>query len=205
MWFALHCSDPFRNEWVGRPHNAAFLFGMSTAHQLELPAVAEEWRDVASYEGRYEVSSEGKVWSLITKRVLQAAPTSRGYLSVLLYDGSSPKRPRSHCVHDLVAAAFHGPKPAGMNVDHVDGHKQNNRASNLEYVTRSENLRRAHRLGLAVNAKGAKAHNSKLTTEQVAEIRRRGETETRASLAREFGVDPITILNVIRKRTYAEI
>ena len=45
----------------------------------------------------------------------------------------------------------------------------------------------------------------KLTTEQVAEIRRRGETETRASLAREFGVDPITILNVIRKRTYAEI
>lgn len=115
------------------------------AAQPELPVVTEEWRDIAGYT-RYQVSSHGRVWSGVTKRVLKPAPTSKGYLSVALYDGSSPKRPRSCCVHDLVAAAFHGPKPAGLTVDHIDGDKQNNQATNLEYVTQSENHRRAYRL-----------------------------------------------------------
>jgi hypothetical protein len=55
---------------------------------------------------------------------------------------------RTVLVHRIVADAFLGPCPAGYQVDHVNGHKADNRAANLEYVTPSENTKRAwQRLG----------------------------------------------------------
>lgn len=46
-------------------------------------------------------------------------------------------------VHDLVAEQFIGPRPEGYDIDHVDGNRSNNHYTNLEYVTRQENIRRA--------------------------------------------------------------
>lgn len=46
---------------------------------------------------------------------------------------------RDRLIHDLVCAAFIGVKPIGMQVDHIDRNKNNNHASNLRYVTLSEN------------------------------------------------------------------
>lgn len=46
-------------------------------------------------------------------------------------------------IHDLVAEQFIGPRPEGMDIDHVDGNRSNNHYTNLEYVTRQENIRRA--------------------------------------------------------------
>lgn len=51
-------------------------------------------------------------------------------------------------MHKLVAEVFLGSRPPGMQVDHIDGNKRNNAASNLEYVTGKESMRRAYRLGL---------------------------------------------------------
>lgn len=51
-------------------------------------------------------------------------------------------------VHILVAHAFIGLRPHTMDINHMDGDKANNRVSNLEYVTRSENvLHSIHVLG----------------------------------------------------------
>ena len=168
-------------------------------------AEPEEWRAVVGYEGRYEVSTCGRVWSVKTQRVLRPAPTSKGYLSVVLYDGSSPKNPRSHCVHDLVMAAFVGPKPDGMQVDHGDLGKQCNFLKNLEYVTGLENVRRAEQRGLNPRKQGTDSPLSKLTADQVREIRSRGQHEPFAVLAREFRVDPMTISNVARGRSYRNV
>lgn len=46
-------------------------------------------------------------------------------------------------VHDLVAETFIGPRPEGFDIDHIDGNRSNNHYTNLEYVTRKENVRRA--------------------------------------------------------------
>ena len=166
----------------------------------------EAWRQVVGFEGRYEVSDAGNVWSCITRRVLSPAPTSRGYLTVNLYFSERPKRRKSECVHDLVSAAFIGPKPKGLQVDHIDGNKRNNSADNLRYVTQSENVKNAVRNG-RINHEGVASHNAKLTADDVREIRRMaaaGELRPE-SHARKLGVSYFTVHSVVKWKTYRHV
>lgn len=114
----------------------------------------EEWRDItgpwAGCEGRYEVSSKGRVRSLLRTRndgplirVLSRNPAT-GYLQVCL---STSLGVQTATVHGLVAWAFCGPRPADLEVRHLDGNKLNNAPSNLAYGTRSENAQDAIRHG----------------------------------------------------------
>jgi hypothetical protein len=167
----------------------------------------EQWKPVVGFENRYEVSSQGRVRNAVRGRVLKPAPTSRGYLTVQLYDGSRPKKPRSYCVHDLVMAAFVGPKPQGYQVDHGDKGKQCNALDNLEYVTPAENIRRFVQTGKRKRYYGSDHANAKLTAEQVRQLRRllaEGELHT-SWLASEFGVSRSTVFDAARGRTYKNV
>lgn len=113
----------------------------------------EIWKPVVGYEGRYEVSNLGAVRAVHSTRSGSPRPLaqttdSHGYLSVTLYKGDGLAGRKSFGVHQLVAAAFIGEKPAGLDVNHLDGLRANNSSTNLEYVTRSENIKHAVRLGL---------------------------------------------------------
>lgn len=111
----------------------------------------EAWRPVVAYEGLYEVSDHGRVRRVAPAsgtqagRVLRHWPDRRGYRRVGL--NRADQRSVSS-VHRLVAAAFLGPCPPGLQVNHKDGKKANNRPSNLEYVTSAENNQHAIRTGL---------------------------------------------------------
>lgn len=94
-----------------------------------------EWRPVPGWEGLYEVSSEGDVWTVRGGRLMKPNG-SQVYLQVRL---SGRGRREFPLVHRLVCAAFHGPPPPGMEVRHLDGDARNNRASNLAWGTVSEN------------------------------------------------------------------
>ena len=163
----------------------------------------EHWRDVVGYEGRYEVSSHGRVWSQLTKRIMRPSPNSRGYLTVTLNDGSRPKRPHSFCVHTLVALAFLGPRPAGHEVDHGPKGKLCNEVTNLEYVTPVENVRRAAHL--VTRYKGAANVNAKLSAAQVKEVRSLEGTMPRYKIAILFGVSDRTIASVLARQSYKEV
>lgn len=170
----------------------------------------EQWKDVSGYEGRYWVSDYGRVRS--QKCTLRPGPQSKGYLCVQLYDGSSPKRPRSFCVHDLVAAAFIGPKSPGMQVNHKDTVKSNNNVSNLEYMTPLQNVRHARDNGLIRPYRGSAHSNSVLTNQNVIEIReyamvrnvggRRIRSLSDRALGRKYGCSPTTIASVIAGKSY---
>lgn len=122
---------------------------------------ALEWRPVVGFEGLYEVSSEGHVRRVgPTKgarvgRCLNPTHGGRGpyYFVTLRRNGRS----HSPVVHRLVAAAFIGPCPDGHEVNHKDGTKRNNRVENLEYVTRSQNTKHAHDMGLFPSSRAKRA------------------------------------------------
>lgn len=113
----------------------------------------EEWRPVAGYIGRYEVSSLGRIWSHWSKRVMRPRIGGPGYPAVELKKSGSVS-PRY--VHHLVAEAFLGPRPQGAEIRHLNGDKTDNRLINLRYGTRSEQRADDVRLGVHFNA--AKTH-----------------------------------------------
>ena len=99
-----------------------------------------EWRDVPGFEGRYQVSDDGRVLSLprygAGGRMLKLAPTGKGYRSVSL---SLAGASRGRLVHQLVLLAFVGPRPADAVTRHLDGDPTNNALSNIVYGTPVEN------------------------------------------------------------------
>jgi hypothetical protein len=107
------------------------------------------WRPVVGYEGHYEVSDAGRVRSLKRGRValLKYRVSTKGYPFVQLYlNGKQITR----YVHALVAEAFNGPRPDGLEVRHLDGDNTNNVPSNLTYGTHAENIQDAIRHGTFV-------------------------------------------------------
>lgn len=129
--------------------------------------VAEEWRTVIGRDG-YEVSSYGRVRSVarviwrrgapakLKGKLLSQHKQNSGYLMVHLGFGYQK------LTHRLVAEAWLGTPPGGTDVNHIDGNKTNNRADNLEYVTRKQNMKHARDTGLWDNRgeKNGRAINS---------------------------------------------
>ena len=101
----------------------------------------ELWVTVKDHP-KYEVSSCGRVRNIKTGRILKQFTNTQGYY-VLSIDG------RSKRVHRLVADSFYDGDHTGLDVNHIDGNKKNNHISNLEWCTRSENVRHAFKLGLS--------------------------------------------------------
>ena len=95
-----------------------------------------EWRCAPGFSS-WEVSSEGEIRNRKTKRIRKCTDNGYGYLKVNLCNDRG--RHKSAKVHVLVALAFHGPRPDGMQVAHVDGNRHNNRAENLTYASPTEN------------------------------------------------------------------
>lgn len=145
---------------------------------------SERWVDC--YHGRYEASNHGNVRNSSTLKILRPGKQSRGYLTVLLYDGSSPKRPKSHLVHRLVMLAFVGTAPTGWQINHLDGDKSNNALWNLEYCTQTHNMR--HSIDSLGHCVGERNSQCKLTDAQVAAIRLSPSSVTHTELAKTFGV-----------------
>lgn len=97
----------------------------------------ETWRPIEGFPD-YEVSSLGRVVSLKggRRRELRGGRNQKGYRLVSL---RAPGVNMTRSVHRLVAHAFLGPKPADMQVRHLDGSKDNNAVSNLAYGSASQN------------------------------------------------------------------
>jgi hypothetical protein len=97
--------------------------------------MSEEWKDIPGWDGRAQASTLGRIRTL---RVLKGTPVAgSNYLSATLEQG------RKSYIHALIAATFLGPRPVGMQINHKDFDRQNNRPENLEYCTSQENNRHA--------------------------------------------------------------
>lgn len=150
-----------------------------------------EWKQIRN--GDYDVTPWGHVRDR-RLRTLKAYISVDGYWFVnLLVEGQ-----RKHVkVHILVAEAFIGPRPEGLQINHKDGVKTNNHISNLEYCTAQENRLHAIRTGLV--PLGADAPHAKQTESQVTEYRRRWASgESAASLAAEAGMSKSAMYQALK-------
>lgn len=173
----------------------------------------EKWRDIPGYEGRYMVSSYGRVYSLprLIERSSRSGvqsgyyvagkickfckyPPGKGdvYSRISLYDGTR----KSFTVHSLVALAFIGPRPHGLVVRHIDLDGRNCRASNLEYGTQSQNNVDYRRSGKPLK---------KLMIKDAREIRFLKDAGfTTKDLADAYGVSNVAISYVVRNKFLKE-
>ena len=142
----------------------------------------ERWKPVVG-NPNYRVSDAGRVHSLLTSKYLRANASGR-YLAVALrFEGTTTTR----YIHHLVAEAFHGPRPDGLDICHGNGNRADNRAANLRYDTRSANMQDAVAHGANHNAvKTHCVHGHELTGKNLiarAGGRRGCRTCTYASIA----------------------
>lgn len=134
----------------------------------------EIWKDVVGYEGWYEVSSYGRVRNVRKRsrtyigRILKPKRKQNGYLEFCLC--RNDKR-HFFTAHRLVAEAFLGPRPRGLETNHKNGDKANNHLDNLEYLSHSDNEKHAYRIGIK-SFKGSKNNNHILTENDIPRIRK---------------------------------
>lgn len=105
----------------------------------------EEWKDIPNFEG-YQVSNLGRIRSLPRQtnnqfgkkeRILKPWINRNGYYLIGLYKQSIRKE---YSVHRLVYEAFNGSIPEGLQVNHINEIKTDNRLSNLNLMTPKENI-----------------------------------------------------------------
>ena len=95
------------------------------------------WKQIPGFPS-YLVSKDGRVLSLKNSQpiILKNQTRLKGYKFVNLREGKISK---SIDVHRLVLMAFVGMPPEGMECDHINRVRDDNRLENLRWVTKAEN------------------------------------------------------------------
>lgn len=158
--------------------------------------VNEIWKDAVGFEGYYQVSNTGSVYSTRRGRFFKPCVNSSGYYAIVLnVNGVATRK----TVHRLVCEAFLSNTGKLPIINHKNGIKTDNRVENLEWCTVSHNHAHACRTGLKYfKCKGEENVHSKLTEKNVLEIRRllSGGTLTSSAIARKYGVTYWTITEI---------
>lgn len=197
---------------------------MATSQSTTISAPVE-YRDLTpiGFPG-YRVGDDGSVWSCWRWRWVRCAgcrggratqeqfqssewkqlkpwPNPKGYLFLTLYANGKPRSARAH---QLVALAFLGPRPVGMQVAHENGIPADCRLANLAYKTPTENAADKKRHG--THLAGERVHGAKLTESAVLAIRAEwaGGNCTYEDLATKYGVCRQVIGGIVRGEAWKE-
>lgn len=88
---------------------------------------------------KYEVYEDGRIWSYKSKKFLKPKLEKDGYQRVGLYDNEVKRK--WYFVHRVVYESVSGEQiPKGLDVNHINENKTDNRFSNLNLMTRKENI-----------------------------------------------------------------
>lgn len=175
----------------------------------------EVWKSVVGFEGRYEVSSEGRIKALsrdidysdgrkgrLPERLIKGTLLSAGYYCVS-FDTKTRKS-----IHTVVAEAFLGASEYRQTVNHKDGNKTNNCVENLEWATYKENNNHARKTGLN-NQHGEKCNLHKYSDQFIQAVRNvyAAYSPTYEDLGKLFGLTGCharqIVLNQTRKKATA--
>ena len=180
----------------------------------------EVWKDIIGWEGIFKISNKGRARSVdrivyfphiycsdeisrhITGRILKLISTVRGYSEIRArLHGKNVHIP----IHVSVLEAFICPRPEGLETNHKNGIKTDNRVENLEWVTHKENTQHAFDIGLSSN-RGIRGRN-KLVDDDIYKIRKmlKEKKFTHKEIGEKFGVHCTTIGAIKCKKSWSHI
>lgn len=169
----------------------------------------EVWRNVVGYDGEYMVSNYGRVKGLerlikggnggfqkLRLRIMSQGINGTGYCAlrrVFTFNGKC-----TNLVHRIVALSFIGTNELCLEINHKNGIKTDNRVENLEWCTRSENLK--HACGVLGLNSGTKHFRSKLSEKDVKDIFY--STQTQRQIASQYGITHSVVGFIKRRASY---
>ena len=172
--------------------------------------IEEIWKPCKEYS-YLEVSSHGNVRSIdrvvnnpgggtriIKSKILkqQSFTNKDGRLYVVCYANGQKKNAP---IHRLVAKAFLGDRPDGLVINHIDGDKFNNKASNLEFVTQKENIDHSWKMGLQKHFTRDTYRLTKVKTSDFEKIEAMTKTMTLKEIAKKYDCSVEVIVRTLRK------
>ena len=164
----------------------------------------EIWKPIKGYEGRYDISSHGRVRSFAqdrqTGKIKAGHPARKGYLHILLYDGAGNKK--WYPIHRLVAEAFLENPDSLEQVNHKDENKENNFVDNLEWCSNEYN----HNYGTRNERTGVSNRCCETTSLQVISIDEKGCVEKFDSIGeaeRQTGCNHSNIVRTLKGRSHS--
>lgn len=176
----------------------------------------ENFKPIKKFEGFYEVSDLGRIKSVsrkvknksgyrvVSEKILNPVRKPDGYCIVSLW---KKDKNQSGYIHRLVALHFVDGKKNGYEVNHKNGDKGDNRAENLEWVTRSENILHSFKIGSHKPQYGTLSSKAKLTEPEVKHIKSKyaqGEISIRA-LAEIYGVHHSIIHGIVSGKRWSHV
>ncbi len=121
----------------------------------------------------YLVSNYGRVYNHETGRFMRQHVAENHLYTHIRTDVNGKSKDKTYATHRLMMLSFKGDEYNGTDeVDHVDGCSYNNFLDNMEFVSREENIRRAHLKGVCTSfaRKGEDHQNAKMDDNKAREI-----------------------------------
>ena len=162
----------------------------------------EIWKDCKGYEGKYQVSNYGRVWSIVRQQYKSQREDKDGYLIVtLVAKNGKIKKER---VHRLVALVFIENPNNYPQVNHKDENKGNNCVENLEWVTAKQNCNygtRNERVAEKIKGENHYLYGKHLSEEHRAHVI---ASSTKSEEVCQINIETNTIVNTFKSMREAE-
>lgn len=163
-------------------------------------------------DGRIEINDNLQVRNPRTGNILKPTLVGSNRATYLGFSVYYNKQRKNKLYHRAIAETFIPNPENKQEVNHIDGNKHNNTLTNLEWVTRTENINHAIQLGLYDPKKKTEAKTKqgikigkqkrKLTFDQAEEIKKLPSTLTHSQVAKMYGVSRYIISGIRRNKWY---
>jgi len=171
----------------------------------------EIWKPIPGWETYYSVSNLGRIKRdagsprCTTDRIIKPLLSSYKYL--VFSPSKKGVKQIPVCIHRVVLEAFVGFAPSSKHQgNHINGIKTDNRLENLEWVTRSQNIKHAYDNGLHKRYVGSKASSAKLNENQVFQILEKiAAREYRKTIAKEFNISTKMIDEIVAGNHWSHV
>jgi len=163
------------------------------------------WKPIVGFEKYYYVSDSGLIFSVRQNKFLSPGKNRKGYRQTIL-NGDGGTGPQAIRIHRQVAIHFINNLNNFEQVNHIDGNKENNAASNLEWCTGHQNIQHSITSNLRRFHTGCAVYNSRFTETDVRKIRSLLKSGMKhIDISRLFEVSKSTVTAINCGRSYKNV